>query len=104
MVYLSASAHSRRMLSGRAAHAMHSEGKRVVVEPISVMAQLCLMRRLSEERKVMPEMKVEKTGEVSANEIIEGETTNPQDQDRENGEEPPTRVAPGRLPARASRS
>jgi hypothetical protein len=60
-------------------------------------------RELSKGRKVMPEMKVEKTGVVPASETVDSGVANPEDQNRAKSEDPLTKPAAGRLPARASR-
>jgi hypothetical protein len=52
----------------------------------------------------MPEIKVEEPRVVPASETVDSEIANPQDQNGANGEDPQTKPATGRLPARASRS
>ncbi len=59
---------------------------------------------LSEGRKVMPGMKVEKPEVVSASKIAHSENACPQDQDRAKSEDLLPKRATGRLPARAFRS
>ena len=51
----------------------------------------------------MPEMN-EENGVVSASETVGGEIANQQDQNFADSEHPRTEPAPGRLPARASRT
>jgi hypothetical protein len=51
----------------------------------------------------MQETKAERTGVVPETDAVESEIENPQDQDRAKSENPPTKPAAGRLPARASR-
>jgi hypothetical protein len=51
----------------------------------------------------MLEMNADKSGVDPENEDVERETPNAPDQNRAGAEDPPSKPAPGRLPARASR-
>jgi hypothetical protein len=59
-------------------------------------------RQLSLRRKAMREMKVEKPEVVPASET-DSEVKTSSDQNRTESEDPPSKLATGRLPARASR-